>query len=220
MSTTADDTPAERPGGPAGPPAPRPGAPPDPGVAVILWPEEEQRRRRLEVAGIPRLLVIAGGEPPADLDVVLEDWVRVPVEQPDLDRRVAILAARSGVATPFIDDGDLLHCGGRWVALPASEARLAVPLVEHFGNLVAMESLLATAEPDKPSSLRAIRVGIARAPAPHRAARAHHCHRPGARLQHGCPPTGRIRLRQERRRVRRGPAVARSPHIPDQPMDP
>ncbi len=162
MSTTADDTPAERPGGPAGPPAPRPGAPPDPGVAVILWPEEEQRRRRLEVAGIPRLLVIAGGEPPADLDVVLEDWVRVPVEQPDLDRRVAILAARSGVATPFIDDGDLLHCGGRWVALPASEARLAVPLVEHFGNLVAMESLLATAEPDKPSSLRAIRVGIAR----------------------------------------------------------
>ena len=131
-------------------------------VPVILWPEEEQRRRQLSLDGVPRLLVLAGGRPPADLDIELEDWVRVPADQGDINLRIAILAVRSGVNVPFLDEDDLLHCGARWVALPASEARLAAPLVEHFGTLVTTETLLATAEQGRVSNVRSIRVGVTR----------------------------------------------------------
>jgi hypothetical protein len=70
--------------------APRAGS-----VAILAWPEHADRVDECARAGQPRLLLVASdGEPPADWDD-LTDWVRLPVDAPDLCARIAALRRRA-----------------------------------------------------------------------------------------------------------------------------
>ncbi|RPI05697.1 MAG: helix-turn-helix domain-containing protein, partial [Actinobacteria bacterium] len=79
-------------------------------VTLFRWPAELSRRERLADEGLPRLLLVEGGElPPIVVDVV-EDWIRVPADESDIRARVATLQARyesliRGVAPVLDDDG-------------------------------------------------------------------------------------------------------------------
>src|SRR5262245_50001944 len=50
-------------------------------VALVRWPEESDRRRRLERDGLPRLLLVEDGAAPPLVEDPLEDWVRVPATE-------------------------------------------------------------------------------------------------------------------------------------------
>lgn len=61
-------------------------------VALVPWPDEESVRHDLASAGRPRVLVVAASAPPPDVRSPLEDWVRVPVDHPDIEVRARRLA--------------------------------------------------------------------------------------------------------------------------------
>jgi DNA-binding response OmpR family regulator len=93
--------------------------------------------------GVPRLLLVdvEAAPPVVDLD---EDWVRLPADDRDIAARVASLTRRvepvsNGI--PELDDDGVLRLGGRWVALPPVEARLASAMLDRIGTVVSREAL-------------------------------------------------------------------------------
>lgn len=121
-------------------------------VVALSWPLEEQRRRQLAEAGVPRLLVVTDGEPPPLPESPLEDWIRVPA--PEADRRARMeglrrrAAAQAAPAGPSIDADGLVRVGSAWVAVPPIEARLAEVLIDDFGTVVSRDQLVAAAWPE------------------------------------------------------------------------
>lgn len=64
-------------------------------VRILRWPAQEELRRRLADAGVPRLLVLNGGRrAPMTVDP-LEDWLREPVDPGELALRSATLHHRA-----------------------------------------------------------------------------------------------------------------------------
>jgi DNA-binding response OmpR family regulator len=113
-------------------------------VVLVRWPADGARRAALRAGGVPRLLLVEEGEEPPPPDDCLEDWVRVPAPESEVRARAAalVLRARRHVAGQPVLDGDgVLRFGGRWVALPPIEARIARLLVERFGAVVGRETL-------------------------------------------------------------------------------
>jgi len=64
-------------------------------VALVRWPEDDATRRRLQAARMPRLLVVAPGEPPPVAADDLEDWIRLPLDEEEYRVRVTTLQARA-----------------------------------------------------------------------------------------------------------------------------
>ena len=135
-------------------------------VTLVRWPAELSRRERLADEGLPRLLLVEGGElPPIVVDVV-EDWIRVPADETDIRARVATLQARyesmiQGVA-PVLDDDGVIRIGADWVALPPVEARLTTALLERFGMVVSREMLANSGWPDGAPGRNALDVHVLR----------------------------------------------------------
>jgi len=133
-------------------------------VALVRWPEEEDRLPALRAASAPRLLFVeSDGLPPAS-DDCLEDWVMVPVNERELRARVDALTARAhrhGRA-PELDDDGLLRFRGRWVDLPGVERALTAALVERFGAVVGRDTLTRRAWPDTKPTRNALDVHISR----------------------------------------------------------
>lgn len=130
----------------------------------MRWPEEGSRLDELRAVGAPRLVFVESGrEPPASEDV-LEDWVRVPVDDVELRARVRTLTTRAGRvgAQPELDDDGLLRYRGRWVDLPGVERALAAALLERFGAVVGRESLARRAWPNTRASRNALDVHMSR----------------------------------------------------------
>jgi DNA-binding response OmpR family regulator len=112
-------------------------------VALVRWPAEEPRRVALRASGHPRLLLVEGGPPPLVEDV-LEDWLRVPAPQEDVQARVDALRRRSErqpAEEPHLDDDGVVRVGDKWVSLPPVEARLAAALLGRFGAVVSRDAL-------------------------------------------------------------------------------
>ena len=131
-------------------------------VGVVWWPSQAGRRDVLRRAGVPRLLVIEEGPLPADLDEALEDWVRLPADEADIERRLEMLTARLPARAPSIDDYDVLYWGARWVALSEGEARIARVFVRHFGEVVPQATLLTGTSAEGDSTVEAVRVYVSR----------------------------------------------------------
>jgi len=119
-------------------------------VALVPWPTQDERRASLSWDRRPRLLLV---EPGATAPVVtdpLEDWVRLPVDDDDVQARVAMLVARtrsSAHLRPTLDEDGVVRYNGSLVPLPPLEARLASALVERFAAVVSRDALARSGWP-------------------------------------------------------------------------
>lgn len=119
-------------------------------VALLRWPLEEDRRRALLARGAPRLLLVDAETVAPEVTDCLEDWVRLPADQDDIDVRCRALATRAiahGPATPALDPDGVLRVGPGWVSLPPLEARLMAALLDRFGAVVSRENLARSGWP-------------------------------------------------------------------------
>lgn len=113
-------------------------------VALLRWPLEEDRRHALAARGAPRLLLVDADTPAPEAADCLEDWIRLPASQDDIDTRCRAIAARTMLhssETPGLDPDGVLRLGAGWVSLPPLEARLMSALLDRFGAVVSRENL-------------------------------------------------------------------------------
>jgi DNA-binding response OmpR family regulator len=115
-------------------------------VVVLRWPDEEDRRRRLERSSTPRLLVVGQEDEAPPLRDDLEDWLRDPPSPGDLIARLAVLAERAEQARrrPRLDDDGLLWSAQRWVVIPDTQLCIVELLLAHPNELVTTATLTAT----------------------------------------------------------------------------
>lgn len=133
-------------------------------VVLLRWPLEHDRRNELHRAGQPLLLLVEDGTAPPVAASELEDWIRVPAEEGDLQARVEGLRARAsrGAMAPELDLDGVLRLDGRWVALPPVEARLTGALLGRFGAVVSRDSLAKAGWPDGAPGRNALDVHMLR----------------------------------------------------------
>lgn len=133
---------------------------------MLHWPAEAERRERLRVEGMPRLLLVDQDSPAPVAEDRLEDWIRLPAPELDLRARVEALvrfAVETSLGRPHVDEDGLLRYAQQWVSLPPVEGRLATALVERFGSVVSREALTRAAWPDgDPPGRNALDVHMAR----------------------------------------------------------
>ncbi|HEX7167029.1 MAG TPA: winged helix-turn-helix domain-containing protein [Acidimicrobiales bacterium] len=137
-------------------------------VVLVRWPPERRRREELADLGVPRLLLLEDGHHPPEVNDCLEDWIRVPAPEIDVQSRVATLADRAAAhgATqeqpPHLDDDGVLRAGGNWVPVPPVEARLLRTLLERYGAVVSRESLSRAGWPDRAPDRNVLDVHVLR----------------------------------------------------------
>lgn len=132
---------------------------------LLRWPSEAERRARLAAERVPRVLLVDGDvPPPVGLDD-LEDWIRVPADEIDLQARIANLdrrAAARATAPPVLDSDGVLRAGDTWVPLPPVEARLTAALLDRFGAVVGRDALARAGWPDGAPGRNALDVHVLR----------------------------------------------------------
>ncbi len=134
-------------------------------VVMVPWPTQEVHRSTLSNVGRPRLLLVDPEVPAPRVTDVLEDWVRLPANDEDVQARVATLAARSESSTngrPRLDADGVLRYDRELVPLPPLEARLASVLLERFASVVSREGLGRAGWPDGPPGRNALDVHMVR----------------------------------------------------------
>lgn len=134
-------------------------------VVVVRWPLERQRCEELRSQGRPRLLLIENGTPVPVPDDELEDWIRLPADDDDLQVRVETLARRASARhdfAPALDDDGVLRVGRRWTSLPPVEARLTSALLERSGTVVSREVLARAGWPAGAPGRNALDVHVLR----------------------------------------------------------
>ena len=113
-------------------------------VVLLRWPIEKDRREALAAQGRPRVLLVESDEPaPVVLDCI-EDWVRMPSSEADIDARCRSVAERADSHAPVrpdLDPDGVLRTGPDWVSLPPVEARLMAALLDRFGAVVSRDQL-------------------------------------------------------------------------------
>lgn len=132
-------------------------------VVLVRWPVESPRRDRIAAEGQPRLMLVEdGAEPPLGTDP-MEDWIRVPASEVDVQARIGTLAARARAgAAPALDADGVLRFGSLWVSLPPVEARLTRTMLDRFGAVVSRESLSRAGWPDGAPGRNALDVHVLR----------------------------------------------------------
>lgn len=142
-----------------------------PEIALVRWPEQESTRSALRRSRRPRVLLLPPGTPAPEPGDALEDWVRIPVAEADLRARVRWLAHRvaagrgeedPGRGEPVLDDDGLIRVGGRWVALPPVEHRLAQALLAKVGTVVTRDALSRAGWPEGAPGRNALDVHVLR----------------------------------------------------------
>jgi len=134
-------------------------------VVLLRWPLEAWRRPELIAGRVPRLLIMEDGLAPPELEDCLEDWVRVPAGEADVQARIVALTARAGLhaaAVPVLDDDGVLRLGARWVPLPPVEARLTSALLHRYGAVVGREALGRAGWPEGAPGRNALDVHVLR----------------------------------------------------------
>lgn len=117
-------------------------------VEVLHWPADDARLAEVRALGIPRLLVIAQGDPPVPPDC-LEDWVLATAGEPEREMRMRSLRRRAELhgGAPALDGDGLLHHRDAWVSLSPVERSLAEALLDRFGSVVSRDALAGRAWP-------------------------------------------------------------------------
>jgi hypothetical protein len=140
---------------------------PDPSAPVVLrWPSDPDRRRQLAEFGVPRLLLVDSAAAPPVCADPLEDWIRLPADERDIDARLNALRvrARNGgpAARPELDGHGRLLRAGRWVALSPIEEQLCTLLIGEFGGVVSDRVLLDGAWPEGTGTPTGLRLQMTR----------------------------------------------------------
>lgn len=130
-------------------------------VELVYWPAEEDRRCELRASSRPRILLVDQSEPaPVTVDP-MEDWIRLPADERDLQARVETLTRRTTIE-PTLDGDGVLRNGDSWVALPPIESRLVGVLLERFGRVVSRAELLEHGWPDEQPNRNVLDVHVLR----------------------------------------------------------
>ena len=134
-------------------------------VELVRWPTETEARERFRSLGRPRLLLVEhGAAPPISADV-LEDWIRMPVDDLDLRARLDGLQMRVDAHhcdLPDLDADGVLRLGGGWVSLPPVEARLTRALLARIGAVVSRDALAQAGWPGGAPGRNALDVHVLR----------------------------------------------------------
>lgn len=133
---------------------------------VIRWPADEARRRHLAELGVPRLLLVDRDASPPVCSDALEDWIRLPSDERDIDARMNGLSARASSwapsARPQLDGNGRLLRGSRWVPLSPIEEQLCRLLTGEFGAVVSDRRLIDEAWPDGTGTSTGLRLQMTR----------------------------------------------------------
>ena len=119
----------------------------------------------MSIAGEPRLLLVEDGQRPPMIVDCLEDWVRVPASEQEVQARLEALEIRGKAhehVAPGIDDYGVLRFRGRWVALSPVEARLTRALLARYGAVVSREALVKAGWSDEGAARNALDVHVLR----------------------------------------------------------
>lgn len=133
-------------------------------VAVARWPAERERVEDLRVRGVPRLLFLEGDTPAPGNPDCLEDWIRSPASDADVETRIASLRRRGEMhgARPTIDEDGLLRHNDLWVSLSPVERRIAIALIERYQAVVTRDVLAERAWPEGVPTRNALDVHVLR----------------------------------------------------------
>ncbi|HVM39786.1 MAG TPA: helix-turn-helix domain-containing protein [Acidimicrobiia bacterium] len=134
-------------------------------VVILRWPSDRHRRNRLVADRAPRLLLVEPGAEPPRVTDCLEDWVRLPAADADIEMRTETLAFRRQAhraSGPHLgSDGTLRSDTGR-VALSPLEARLVSALLERVGAVVGRHTLARAGWPGEARDRNALDVQMLR----------------------------------------------------------
>jgi DNA-binding response OmpR family regulator len=132
-------------------------------VVKVRWPSEHGRRERLRLDQRPRLLLIEGGAAPPEAVDCLEDWIRIPADDVDLQARAENLVARCQrhLRQPVLDEG-VLRVGDAWVSLTPLESRLSEVLLARMGTVASREALVHAGWPEGDQPRNTLDVHIVR----------------------------------------------------------
>lgn len=135
-------------------------------VEIVLWPVEEVRLVEVRRDGAPRLVLVDEGVAPPLTTDPLEDWIRLPASEADIQARLDVLERRErqsrGGQLPEIDDHGILRFGNHWVPLPSVEHRLTAVLVDRYGAVVSRDALARAGWPEGLPSRNVLDVHIVR----------------------------------------------------------
>ncbi|HKN38655.1 MAG TPA: winged helix-turn-helix domain-containing protein [Acidimicrobiia bacterium] len=133
---------------------------------VIRWPADQDRRRELADLGVPRLLLVDSDATPPICTDPLEDWIRLPSDERDIDARMNGLRARASSwapsTRPELDGHGRLLRGTRWVPLSPIEEQLCTLLIGEFGQVVSDTELIARAWPEGTGTPTGLRLQMTR----------------------------------------------------------
>jgi hypothetical protein len=140
---------------------------PDRSAPIVLrWPCDQERRRELAALGVARLLLVDSDACPPVCADFLEDWVRLPCDERDIDARINGLRARAAAwapsTRPELDGHGRLLRGSRWVPLSPIEEQLCVLMIAEFGAVVSDSALIARAWPEGTGTPTGLRLQMTR----------------------------------------------------------
>jgi DNA-binding response OmpR family regulator len=135
-------------------------------VELVQWPAEQDRLIEMREEGAARLVLVAEGAAPPLTTDVLEDWIRLPASEEDIESRLRVLddrvRANGDAVRPRLDENGLLHFGGRWVPLPPVEMRLVGAMLDRYRAVVSREALSRAGWPDSLPGRNVLDVHIVR----------------------------------------------------------
>jgi len=133
---------------------------------VIRWPADQGRRTELAGLGVPRLLLVDREASPPICSDPLEDWIRLPADERDIDARMNGLRARASAwapsTRPELDGHGRLLRGSRWVPLSPTEEQLCTLLIGHFGTVVSDRDLINRGWPEGTGTSTGLRLQMTR----------------------------------------------------------
>ncbi|MHB8465145.1 MAG: helix-turn-helix domain-containing protein [Acidimicrobiales bacterium] len=135
-------------------------------VTLLRWPTDWARREQLAQQCQPRLLLVEDGLAPPPTEDCLEDWIRVPAPETDVQLRLRSLGVRAtqhqSPTDPQLDGDGVLRFASAWVPLPPVEARLTRAMLERFGAVVSRDALARAGWPNGAPGRNALDVHVLR----------------------------------------------------------
>lgn len=110
-------------------------------------------------------MLVEGDESPPEPSDDLEDWIRVPARDEDVQVRVRTLERRASVRRAFLpelDESGVVHVGTEWASLPPVEARMVARMLDHWGQVVSRDEMAGAGWPDGAPGRNALDVHVLR----------------------------------------------------------